>query len=103
LSLLGLGPPPTAALHALTAGAMGTMTLAVMTRASLGHSGRPLTAGPGTTAIYGLVTAAALLRVAAPLQGGASLAVTGLAAACWIGAFGLFVALYGPLFWAPRR
>jgi len=44
--------PQTAALHALTAGAISTMTLAVMTRASLGHTGRPLAAGPGTATIY---------------------------------------------------
>jgi uncharacterized protein involved in response to NO len=48
--------PQSTALHALTAGAIGTMTLAVMTRASLGHTGRPLTAGLGTAAIYLLVT-----------------------------------------------
>jgi uncharacterized protein involved in response to NO len=52
--------PETTALHALTAGAIGTMTLAVMTRASLGHTGRSLIAGPGTTAIYVLITVAAL-------------------------------------------
>ena len=44
--------PQTAALHALTAGTIGTMTLAVMTRASLGHIGRPLASGPGTATIY---------------------------------------------------
>lgn len=55
--------PTTAALHALTVGAIGTMTLAVMTRASLGHTGRSLVAGPGTQAIYVFVTLAALLRV----------------------------------------
>jgi len=59
--------PQTAALHALTTGAIGTMTLAVMTRASLGHTGRTLAAGPGTTTIYALVTLAAALRVLAPL------------------------------------
>jgi uncharacterized protein involved in response to NO len=53
LLLLGLDGlvgmlPPAAALHALTVGAIGTMTLAVMTRASLGHTGRPLMAGPTT-------------------------------------------------------
>jgi hypothetical protein len=58
--------PATAPLHALTAGAIGTMTLAVMTRATLGHTGRVLAAGAMTSAIYALVTAAALLRVAAP-------------------------------------
>ena len=59
--------PQTTALHALTTGAIGTMTLAVMTR---GHSGRPLVARPGTTAIYLLVTLAAILRLLVPLDDG---------------------------------
>lgn len=53
-----------AALHMLTLGAMGTMTLAVMTRAILGHTGRDLHAGPGTMAIFTFVTVAMALRVA---------------------------------------
>ena len=94
--------PQTAALHALTVGAVGTMTLAAMTRASLGHTGRPLAAGPGTTTIYALITAAAVLRIAAPLAGAAELHVLWLAGAAWSGAFGLFFVLYfGPLA-APR-
>ena len=48
--------PRSAAVHALTAGAMATMILAVMTRATLGHTGRELRAGPLTTLIYVLVT-----------------------------------------------
>jgi uncharacterized protein involved in response to NO len=51
---------PSTALHALTAGAIGTMTLAVMTRASLGHTGREIKAGGVTRAIYALVTIGAL-------------------------------------------
>jgi uncharacterized protein involved in response to NO len=94
--------PETAALHALTAGAIGTMTLAVMTRASLGHTGRSLVAGPGTTAIYILITLAAALRVAAPFAGEHYFAVLWLAGAGWSGAFGLFVLLYGPPLSQPR-
>jgi uncharacterized protein involved in response to NO len=94
--------PPTAALHALTAGAIGTMTLAVMTRASLGHTGRALTAGRGTIAIYALVTVAALTRLLAPLGGSAYLALLCLAGVAWSGAFGLFVILYGPALTRPR-
>lgn len=86
--------PSTAALHALTVGAIGTMTLAVMTRASLGHTGRPLTAGRGTTAIYLLVTIAAVLRLLAPLAGAAYLDILWLAGLAWCGAFGLFALLY---------
>ena len=99
--------PPTAALHALTVGAIGTMTLAMMTRATRGHAGRPLQADRGTTAIYALITAAAVLRVAAPLTvpvGGleAYLAALALAGAGWCGAFGLFAVLYGPMLALPR-
>ena len=94
--------PTTAALHALTAGAIGTMTLAVMTRASLGHTGGALTAGRGTVAIYALVTLAALLRVLAPFGAAEYLVLLCLAGAAWSGAFGLFVVLYGPALMRPR-
>lgn len=90
------------AVHALTAGAMATMILAVMTRASLGHTGRELKAGPATTAIYGLVTLGALLRVAAPLElmdYQRSIEVAGLA---WGGALLLFLMAYTPVLWRPR-
>jgi len=105
--LLALSPfvpalPPTAALHALTVGGIGTMTLAVMTRASLGHTGRALTAGPGTIAIYALVTLAALLRLAAPFGGNQYILLLGCAGAAWSGAFGLFVVLYAPALMQPR-
>jgi uncharacterized protein involved in response to NO len=95
--------PQTAALHALTVGAIGSMTLAVMTRATLGHTGRSLTAGPGTTAIYGLVTLAAVLRLVAPLADAAYLLMLSLAGAAWSGAFGLFVLLYAAPLTQPRR
>jgi len=94
--------PQTTALHALTAGAIGTMTLAVMTRASLGHTGRPLVAGRGTTAIYVLVTLAALLRLFAPLGGANYLLMLSFAGAAWSAAFGLFVLLYAPPLTQPR-
>jgi len=107
LLLLGLNGifgflPPSAALHALTAGGVGTMTLAVMTRASLGHTGRPLTAGPGTNTIYLLITLAAVSRVLAPLAGDAMLSVLDLAGAAWALAFGLFAVLYGSALAQPR-
>ena len=95
--------PVTAAFHALTAGAMGTMILAVMTRATLGHTGRALTAGRGTTAVYALVTAAAVLRVGAGMAPGAGVELTLLAGLAWIAAFALFVVLYGPLLVTSRR
>lgn len=94
--------PPTAALHALTIGAIGTMTLAVMTRTSLGHTGQPLTAGRGTTIIYILITIAALGRLVAPLCGTAQTTALALAGAAWTGGFLLFLALYAPALARPR-
>jgi uncharacterized protein involved in response to NO len=92
----GLLPVPFAALHALTAGAIGTMTLAVMTRASLGHTGHALHAGPLTVTIYTTVIAGALLRVVAPaLPGPATFLSFG--SLLWGGAFLLFVLGYGPM------
>jgi uncharacterized protein involved in response to NO len=86
--------PPFAALHALTVGAIGTMTLAVMTRATLGHTGRPVTAGAGTKAIYILVTLAAAGRLLAPFIDTAYVLVLSLAGVAWSAAFALFVLLY---------
>ena len=107
LLLLGLNGlveilPATAALHALTAGAIGTMTLAVMTRASLGHTGRPLAAGSGTKAIYALVTLAAALRVLSPLAPEHVVLVLALAGSAWSAAFCLFAILYGGPLVQPR-
>lgn len=100
LGLNGLIPllPSTTVMHALTVGAIGTMTLAVMTRASLGHTGRALVAGPRTTAIYVMITTATILRLIAPLFGAHYVVGLTLAAAAWCGAFGCFVLFYfGPL------
>jgi len=107
LLLLGLNGihemlPATAALHALTVGAVGTMTLAVMTRASLGHSGRPLTAGPATKTIFVLITIAGVLRVLSPLAGDHAEATLWLAGAAWSGAFGMFAIFYGAVLVRPQ-
>lgn len=102
LSLLFPAVPLTAALHALVAGAVATMILAVMTRVTLGHTGRVLTASNATVAIYALVTLAALLRVAAALAATARMPLLMLAAAAWISAFGTFAIIYGRMLLAPR-
>ena len=91
-----------AALHALTAGAVGTMTLAVMTRASLGHTGRPIVADGSTVGVYALVTLGALLRVGAPLAGDAYLWVLSLGGFLWSAAFLLFAVRYAPVLWGRR-
>ncbi|MDE2135705.1 MAG: NnrS family protein [Alphaproteobacteria bacterium] len=107
LMLLGINGlyeflPQTTALHALTVGTVGTMTLAVMTRASLGHTGRTLSAGPVTKVIYLLVTLAAVLRLAAPLAGTWMMLTLSLAGTAWCASFGLFAIFYGGPLARPR-
>ncbi len=91
-----------AALHALTAGAIATMTLAVMTRASLGHTGRTIGANFVTIAIFVLVTIGALLRVWAPLLPDSPLDLLVAGGMAWSAAFGLFAICYGPMLLRPR-
>jgi uncharacterized protein involved in response to NO len=94
--------PETTAMHALTVGAIGTTTLAVMTQATLGHTGRMVTAGPRTTTIYALVTLAAIGRLVAPLMSTQYVPVLFLSGAAWSGAYGLFVVLYLQPLVGPR-
>lgn len=89
------------ALHAWTAGAIGTMTLAVMTRASLGHTGRATVASHATQAIYVLVIAAAIFRLVAAF-GIAYMPMLQLSAAAWGLAFGGFAFYYGRMLVRPR-
>ena len=87
--------PLAAGLHALTVGAVGGMTLAVMTRAILGHTGRLLRADRWTSAIYLLIAAAGVLRVAAPFLTDVYLLLLWASGLAWSAAFGLFVVHYG--------
>lgn len=102
-SLLTERLPLSAAIHALTVGAIGTIILAVMTRATRGHTGQTLTADRATKAIFALVSFAAAARLTA--AGGAEWTDAWLiaAAGCWIAAFGLFLWRYFPLLALPRH
>lgn len=91
-----------AAIHAWMVGGAGIMTLAVMSRASLGHSGRPLVASAATQVVYALVIAAALARIAAALVPAWSNGLIYVAAACWILSFLGFGLSYAPAFLAVR-
>ena len=95
--------PISAGIHAWTAGAIGTMTVAVMTRASLGHTGQTLSAGPLTEAVYIAVVLAALLRIGAAFATEAAVALIEAAGAAWVVAFWLFAIGYGPSLSRPRR
>ena len=89
--------------HAWMVGAAGTMTLAVMTRASLGHTGSALNASAMTQAIYAAVVIAALARICASLEPAWSEPLLHIAVLAWVVAFFGFAAVYGPLLVRARR
>ncbi|HTO52844.1 MAG TPA: NnrS family protein [Myxococcota bacterium] len=91
-------------LHAQTTGAIGTMVLAVMTRVSLGHTGRPLVAPPSALAAYLLVSAGALARTAGAVFAppGEYLGVIALAGLLFAAAYGAFLVGYAPMLVSAR-
>lgn len=107
LGLNGLFPasvPRLAGLHAAGTGAIGVMTLAVMTRASLGHTGHVLTAGSGTLLAYLLINLAALTRVGSTfLAAPAATYGNQISGVLWTGAFLTFCLVYGPRLVSARR
>jgi uncharacterized protein involved in response to NO len=93
----------TAALHAWTVGAVGIMTLAVMTRATRGHTGRELAASMLTVALYASIAAAAVLRIAAGVLPEFQMVLLEAGGVAWIVAFGMFLFEYAPMLLGPRR
>lgn len=94
---------PGLATHALTVGAIGGLTLGMMTRTSRGHTARPLIVGGLETSAYVLVHAAALFRVILPLViPGAHAALIVFSAVLWLAAFALFTVVYYPILTRPR-
>ena len=95
--------PAGLAIHALTVGAIGSLTLGMMTRTSLGHTGRPLQAGRAEVFCYAAIQLAALLRVFLPLAFPAfylqAIVASGL---LWSLAFGVFTIGYWPILSRPR-
>jgi len=89
--------PAGAGIHAWMAGAAGTMTLAVMSRATLGHTGQQLTASRATQAIYAAIIVAALARICAVIEPAHSEPLLHLAAFAWAAAFFGFAISFGPL------
>jgi uncharacterized protein involved in response to NO len=90
-------------LHALTIGVAAMMIMAVMTRASLGHTGRPLVVARSIAVAYALLLGAALVRVFGPALLPASyLATVETAALLWIAAFAIYVAVYAPILTRER-
>lgn len=101
IQLVGVSPG-SAGVHAWGTGAIGLMTLAVMTRATLGHTGRELAASRGTVVVYGLAILAAVIRVAAAFPLPMSGELLELAAVAWVLSFCGFAAIYGPMMVQPR-
>jgi len=94
---------PQIATHALTVGAIGSITLGMMARVALGHSGRLLAASRTIVVAFVLALLAAMIRVGAPLLGGDRYRATVfLAGALWAAAFALYLVVYVPILVAPR-
>jgi uncharacterized protein involved in response to NO len=91
-----------AGIHAWTGGAIGTMTIAVMTRATLGHTGHLLEASVGTQAIYAAIVLAALLRICASIGSADMQHLLAAAGTAWTCAFLGYALLYGPSLFRPR-
>ena len=90
-------------LHALTIGVAAAMILAVMTRASLGHTGRPLHASRLIGCAYIVLSLAAVMRVfAPPLAPGAYQWSVMAAGTLWVCAFAIFIVVYTPILLRPR-
>ena len=90
------------ALHLLTVGVIGNMTFAVMTRASLAHTGRVVSASAATSLAYLALLVAAVVRPFAEILPDAYHLLLSISGGCWIGAFGLFAIEYGPMLCAGK-
>ncbi len=102
LAAFGLVFPATAALHALTMGAIGNMILAVTSRVALAHTGRSLHAPRLIVISYAILNAAVVARVLSPLNSGLYFAMIDLSALGWIVAFIIFTRVYWPVLTRPR-
>ena len=98
-----LGLPATAATHAFTAGAIGTLTLGMMARVSLGHTGRKLVASTAMALGFTLVTLGATIRVVTAIVGGTSTVHGALAGGTlWALGFAIYLVLFSPVLFAIR-
>ncbi len=96
--------PVSYAMHAFTVGAIGSLTLGVMSRASLGHSGLPLDNAPILTVIFICINLAAISRVIIPIVTDADyLTILNGAASLWIAAYALFLVRFILIFLRPRK
>jgi uncharacterized protein involved in response to NO len=103
VSLFSAAVPSSVATHALTLGAIGSLTLGMMSRVALGHTGRTLTASRAVSASFVLVTLAAIARVLVPLVDVAHYRESVfMAGSLWTAAFAVHLAVYVPILVSPR-
>jgi len=102
LSAFGSNFPATAALHALTMGAIGNMILAVTSRVALAHTGRSLHAPRLIVIAYATLNAAVVARILSPLISGRYIEMIDLSAIGWIITFAIFSAVFWPVLTGPR-
>lgn len=94
---------PVSALHLFTVGAIGLMTLAVMSRASRGHTGTILSASRTTCISYAFMVLAAIARPLATILPDHYLSLVSISGMCWIASFLLFAAEYAPILLTKRK
>jgi uncharacterized protein involved in response to NO len=102
LAAFGLVFPATAALHALTMGAIGNMILAVTSRVALAHTGRSLHAPRLIVLAYAILNAAVIARVLSPLNSSLYVEMIDLSALGWIVTFAIFTGVFWPILTRPR-
>lgn len=98
----GLAIPLSAALHVLTIGGIGLMILAMISRVSLGHTGRMLQVGIWITLGYGALAISAIVRVVAPLISNHPSSLYMISIACWVFAYLVYIVIYWPVLTQPR-
>ncbi|MGH7930372.1 MAG: NnrS family protein, partial [Candidatus Binatia bacterium] len=102
LAPMGLMPPQFA-LHAFTVGGIGVLTLGMMARVSLGHTGRPLKVSTPVALAFVLINLAAVLRGILPIAFPQWLAqLVALSGSLWVAAFAIFLVIYAPILTQPR-
>lgn len=103
LGLLGLGVPAPIATHAFTAGGIGVLTLGMMARVSLGHSGRPLMVGNAMVLAFAAINLGAFCRVFGGwLFPALTMRFLEMSSALWLLAFGIYMVIYTPILLRPR-
>ena len=91
------------AMHAYAAGAIGVLTLGMMSRVALGHTGRSLETAKTIPWAFGLINLAAAVRVLGPLlMPHSTAAMLQLGGVLWMAAFAVFATVYAPMLWHPR-